>query len=109
MIRDRGLIKWQPAHFMPEHRKLLNGLNYDDNKCKKPELDEQKLEEIGIVVMDSLNHTLPVKVTTWQDGYLRFHEGIISKVDYLMKCMILETNNGNEKIMINDITAVERI
>lgn len=55
MIRDRGLIKWQPAHFMPEHWRLLNGVNCDDNKCKKPELDEQKLEEIGIPLKNYLD------------------------------------------------------
>ncbi|MBS4190806.1 YolD-like family protein [Bacillus sp. FJAT-49705] len=101
MIRDRGIKKWQ-GFFMPEHIGKLKEYDRNEKKKKKPELDEQELEEIGIMVMDSLNYTLPIKITTWQDCYFKFHEGIISKVDHLMKYMILDTNNGNEKILIND-------
>lgn len=108
MIRDRGLIKWQ-GFFMPEHVGLLKKNNKLDLKVKKPELDEQEFEVIGINVMDSLNYTLQVKVTTWQDGYFKKYEGIVCKVDYLMKYLILETENNNEQIMILDIVAVEMV
>jgi len=52
MIRDRGKIKWQPAHFMPEHRAMLNRITIDDKKQKKPQLDEHEFEEIGYIVME---------------------------------------------------------
>lgn len=109
MIRDRGLIKWQPAHFMPEHRKMLNTLQHVSNKHKKPQLDEQELEEIGIVVTDSLNCTLPVRITVWQDGYFKNYSGIVSKVDPLMKQIHFDAEGHNEQIMFCDITAAERI
>lgn len=108
MIRDRGLIKWQ-GFFMPEHVGMLKKNNKEDMKIKKPILDEQELEEIGIIVMDSLNYTLPIKVTTWQDGYFKNQSGVVDKVDYLMKFLLLETENDKKQIMIKDITAVERI
>lgn len=109
MIRDRGLLKWQPAHFMPEHRKMLNTLQKDSNKQKKPQLDEQELEEIGIIVTESLDYALPVKLTIWKDGYYKSHFGVISKVDQLMKYILLDTERYKEQIMISDITSVERI
>lgn len=109
MIRDRGKIKWQPAHFMPEQTKMLKDMYSDDRKLKRPQLDEQKYEEIGLIVMDSLHYTLPIKVTIWKDGYFKDHIGIINKVDPLMTYIILETNNNSFRILIDNITAVERI
>ncbi|QVY60912.1 YolD-like family protein [Cytobacillus gottheilii] len=108
MLRDRGLLKWQPAHFMPEHRKMLSDVDQDYYKQAKPQLDEQELEEIGIIVMESLNYTLEIKITIWQAGYFNDHIGIVSRVDYLMKYIFLEKEDENIKIMIVDITAVER-
>jgi hypothetical protein len=109
MIRDRGKIKWQPAHFMPEHRKMLNQLTIDGKKQKKPQLDEQEFEEIGIIVMDSLNYSLPVKVTIWENGFFHVVVGIVDKVDLLMKYILFECDNEKRRILIEKITAVERI
>ncbi|MEH7342781.1 YolD-like family protein [Bacillus sp. JJ1532] len=109
MIRDRGLIKWQPAHFMPEHRKMLRNLANDENRQNMPQLDEQELEEIGILVMDSLNYAIPIKVTIWNHGYYIHRFGVVSKVDQFMKHILLENETNNERIMISDITCVERI
>lgn len=108
MIRDRGKIKWQPAHFLPEQVTLLKKLHIDANKQRKPQLDEQEYEAIGIIVMESLNYTLPVKITIWQNGDFKDHIGIVDKVDLLMKYLILHTNEEKLYILIDEITAVER-
>ncbi|MBY0122128.1 YolD-like family protein [Bacillus sp. S/N-304-OC-R1] len=109
MIRDRGKIKWQSAFFMPEHVSMLKKLELDGRKQKKPILDEQEYEEIGIMIMDSLNYALLIKVTVWNHGYFKHYLGVVSKVDPIMKHILLETENFMEQIMISDITAVERI
>ncbi|USK41606.1 YolD-like family protein (plasmid) [Cytobacillus firmus] len=109
MIRDRGKIKWQPAHFMPEHRAMLNRITIDDKKQKKPQLDEHEFEEIGYIVMESLKCTIPIKVTIWKDGFFMFRTGIVDKVDMLMKYLLLESNGELLRISIHEITAVERI
>lgn len=109
MIRDRGKIKWQPAHFMPEHRKMLNQLTVDGNRQKKPQLDEQEYEEIGFIVMDSLNYTVPIKVTIWQDGFSQAITGIVDKVDMLMKYILFDSDEGKRKIRLEEITAVKRV
>lgn len=109
MIRDRGRIKWQPASFLPQQFTMLKGIFQDDTKSKKPVLDEQELEEINIIVMESLNYTLPIKVTIWQHGFFTHYQGVVDKVDHLMMYILLETAKGKERIMINDITGVERI
>lgn len=109
MIRDRGKMKWQGAFFMPEHVKMLKQISYDDKKQKKPQLDEQEFEEIGFVVMDSLNYTIPIKVTIWQDGFFQAVIGVVDKVDILMKYILFDTEDGERKIKIDEITGVERV
>ena len=109
MIRDRGKMKWQSAFFMPEHVKMLKQITIDGNKQKKPQLDEQELEEIGFVVMDSLNYTIPIKVTIWRDGFFQPITGIVDKVDMLMKYILLESDEAKRRILIEEITAVERV
>jgi len=108
MIRDRGKLKWQSAFFMPEHVKLLKNLYSNANKQRKPQLDEQEYETIGIIVMESLNYSLPIKVTVWNEGYFEEHIGIVDKVDELMKYLILQTNNNKLHLIIDDIISVER-
>ncbi|MGV3267075.1 YolD-like family protein [Cytobacillus pseudoceanisediminis] len=110
MIRDRGKKKWQSAFFLPEHVKMLKQISYDDyKKQKKPQLDEQEFEEIGFVVMDSLNHTIPIKVTIWKDGFFQSITGIVDKVDMLMKNILFDSDEGKRKIRIEEITAAERL
>ncbi|MGG0718653.1 YolD-like family protein [Robertmurraya massiliosenegalensis] len=108
MLNDRGLMKWQPAHFMPEQRKLLSGLDLDNKKQKKPDLDEQELEEINIVIYESLNYTLTIMVETWEDGFFKRIEGIVNKIDYINKCVSIECDAKKIKIPIDHITKTER-
>lgn len=109
MIRDRGKMKWQSAFFMPEHVKMLKQISYDDKKQKKPQLDEQEFEEIGFIVMESLNYAIPIKVTIWKDGFFQSITGIVDKVDMLMKDILFHSEEGKRKIRIEEITAAERL
>ncbi|KAB2337667.1 YolD-like family protein [Cytobacillus depressus] len=108
MIRDRGLKKWK-GFFMPEHISMLNKCYVDGKKLKKPVIDEQEFEEIGVIVMESLNYLVQIKLTVWQEGYFKYHSGVVSKVDQLMKYILLEIEGRNERIMIGNITGAERI
>lgn len=109
MIRDRGLKKWQAASFLPQQWTMLKGIYHDDTKSKKPVIDEQELEEINIIVMESLNYTLPIKLTIWRSGFFIYLIGIVAKVEPIKMYILIEINNNTEKLMINDITAAERV
>jgi hypothetical protein len=69
VIRDRGKVKWQHAFAMPEHTKLLKEFRKDYEKRKMPQLDEQELDEIEFIVMDSLHSDLTIKITLWDYGF----------------------------------------
>jgi hypothetical protein len=108
MIHDRGKMKWQGAFFMPEHIKLLKELKEDGNKQKKPIVDEQEFEEIGIVVMESLSHIFPIKLTLWDYGYFFDVIGIVNKVDFIEKKIFVQTDLENKIIAIEKITLAKR-
>ncbi|ASV67561.1 YolD-like family protein [Cytobacillus kochii] len=46
---------------------------------KKPELDEQELQEIQIITMESLNYTLTIKMTIWVDGFTKLMRALSIK------------------------------
>jgi hypothetical protein len=109
LIHDRRKLKWQPAFFMPEHVKLLKQIPKEDARQKKPELDVQAFQEIGIIVMESLDYTLPIKLTIWRDGYIKNYIGTVDKVDELMTYILFKIDGENRKIFIVSITAAERV
>ncbi|MGN7183633.1 YolD-like family protein [Cytobacillus kochii] len=109
MIRDRGKMKWQ-GFFMTEHTELLKQIPREYEKMKKPQLDEQELEEIQIITMESLNYTLTVKMTIWVDGFTKKYEGIVAKIDHINMYIHLETNELKIlKFHIDEVISVERV
>ncbi|MEN8699565.1 YolD-like family protein [Bacillus infantis] len=109
MIRDRGKLKWQPAHSMPEHRRMLQQLSFDSKKQNKPVLDEQEFEEIGYIIMDSLNYAILIRITIWKDGFFEAITGIVDKVEELMKYILFETASDIRKLFIEDIIRAESL
>ncbi|MGE7766680.1 YolD-like family protein [Peribacillus sp. NPDC096540] len=60
-IRDRGLVKWQAALIMPEHKALnkkMSEVDYFLNK--KPILDEYQVEEFENNIHYAMEYHLPV-------------------------------------------------
>jgi len=53
VLRDRGTMKWT-AMMLPEHVKLLRDWAKEDFFEEKPELDEQRLEELNEQLSQSL-------------------------------------------------------
>lgn len=106
--RTEVRLNWQGAFFMPEHVKMLKELKNDYLKQNKPLLDEQELEEIGIIVMDSLNHTFPIKFTIWDYGYFFDVIGTVVKVDLIEKKIMVETDLERKYIDVEKITRVTR-
>ncbi|MGE8080984.1 YolD-like family protein [Peribacillus loiseleuriae] len=79
-----------------------------DGIIKNPLLNEQVYKQIGIAVMESLDYTLPVRITFWKADNLVNNIGIVSKVDRKMKYLILDLLSGEIRIELDSIIAVER-
>ncbi|WP_019156819.1 YolD-like family protein [Robertmurraya massiliosenegalensis] len=103
-------MRWESSRIMlPEHKELLIKERKNKNNTMKPTLDEQELEEINIVIYDSLNYTLPIQLSVWKDGYSKTIRGIVSKIDYISKVVSIECDDELMKVVYDSITKTERI
>ena len=107
MIKDRGTIKWTSL-ILPEHVKNLRDWAAEDKLEKKPELDEQAFEQIGIIVMESLNYTLPIRITIWENGLFTTFTCVVANVDMLSRQLKLELQDDMITVTLDSLVSVER-
>ncbi|WP_332628876.1 YolD-like family protein [Halalkalibacter flavus] len=106
----RGNLLWESSRmFLPEHKEALLERRMELNKVAKPELDEQELEEIGIIVTDSLKHELDVQITYWQDGMFYELIGIVDRIDWHCKKIKVKAGDEPTYIAIDCLKSVVRL
>lgn len=93
-LRDRGKLKWLPAHFMPEHRSLLRKLDRDSNRQAKPVLDEYEIEEFERRICEAMEYNKPVIITKWVDGFTIEETGCVHYLDPIGKEVRLKVEDG---------------
>ena len=93
---------------LPEHVKNLKDWAAEDKLENKPELDEQAFEQIGIVVMDSLNYTLPICLTIWENGLFTRFTCIVANVDMISRQLKLELPDDMITVTLDSLVSVER-
>lgn len=66
---QRGNKLWEGSRmFLPQHKQALLDRKKEQQKIKRPELDEQELEELNRILYIALAKKVPVKLTYYQDG-----------------------------------------
>ncbi|WP_102262427.1 YolD-like family protein [Mesobacillus jeotgali] len=109
-IRDRGKLKFMPAHFMPEHRALLRELTRDELRQPKPLLDEYEIQEMENRICYAMEYTYPVKITKWDDGFTYEEKGYVHYLDSIRKEVRMIVVDGCAvSIAFGDVVAVEVI
>ncbi|TPE70693.1 YolD-like family protein [Halalkalibacterium halodurans] len=79
-------LRWESSRFMlPEHISALQQYKFESKKVSKPTLDEQELQEIGYLIMDSIDQQYPLSITYWHEGFYQTVVGHISKIDQQLK------------------------
>jgi hypothetical protein len=107
---QRGNLLWESSRmFLPEHKHALLERKEELKKVEKPELDEQELHAIGLIVLDSLKHELAVKVIYWHDGFFREQIGIIDKVDLHLKKIKIKMDEDIHFVAIDCLKSVVRV
>jgi len=102
-------MMWEGSRIMlPEHIAALRHRKEEQKKLPKPELDEQELQEIGIVIMESLNYEINVLITYWDEGYFREIISVVDKVDLQTKRIKLNIDDDIKYISIDCLKEVER-
>jgi hypothetical protein len=93
-IRDRGIQKWQFAFGMPELVKAQRDLWTDQERMKKPIIDEYQKEEFDQRICYAMEYNLPVKVTIWSDGFTSDLTGRIHYLDPISHQLRIELQGG---------------
>lgn len=107
-LRDRGKLKWLPAHFMPEHRSELRKLDSDFNRQAKPILNEYKREDFEQRICYAKEFNLPVVIIIWADGFSYEEKGFVHYLDPIGKQLRLKAVDGTGmRIKFVDIIGVE--
>jgi hypothetical protein len=109
-IRDRGMLKFLPAHFAPEQRAMLRELARDELRQPKPLLDEYEIEELESRICDAMEYTIPVKISKWADGFIYEEQGFVHYLDPIRKEVRVVTEEGAAlHIKFADIVKVDII
>lgn len=109
-IRDRGKLKFMPAHFMPEHRALLKELARDELRQPRPLLDEYEILEFENRICKAMEYTYQVEVTKWDDGFTYEEKGHVHYLDPIRKEVRMVSEDGSAvAIKFDDIVDVKVI
>jgi hypothetical protein len=83
-IRDRGNIKWTSL-MLPEHVKMLrNYINEKYYDIPEPALDEQQMEEMSLLVLESMEFYFPLQFTLYKHKRLAPLAGYVHFVDHII-------------------------
>ncbi|WP_176167327.1 YolD-like family protein [Mesobacillus jeotgali] len=106
-IRDRGKLKFMPAHFMPEHRALLLELDREELRKPRPLLDEYEIQELENRICYAMEYTYTVKISKWEDGFTYEETGQVHYLDPIRKEVRMVTADGCAVVIpFADIVAV---
>jgi hypothetical protein len=101
---DRGIMKWQPFDALAGYQEMIKEMVHLKNKRQKPVLLEDKLEEMNRVIEEAISNKAVVRVTYYEDGYLYYESGYISKIDLYTQTMVLKPRVN---LALDDIIQVE--
>ncbi|HLV10320.1 MAG TPA: YolD-like family protein [Halanaerobiales bacterium] len=102
MIKDRGNIKWTSL-MLTEHREKLRELFNRDNEQKKPELDEQKKEELDFIIQMAVKQNLPIIIYYFEDRKEQKIRGVIRKYVSLKDLLVISDDKKDKYLNIHSI------
>lgn len=102
MIKDRGIKKWT-SFFLPEHAKMLQEMLDETNWIEKPELDEQKKEELDLALHYAIHHNREVELEVFVNHKVEIMSGRVDSINMLNRKIYLEDGTS---IPLNDILNV---
>jgi hypothetical protein len=106
-IRDRGLIKWNAASFMPQVFEQQRAMFKDQERQPRPLLSEFDTEEFDQRIAYAMAYKITVKLTVWSDGFTTEMTGHVQRIDPITHELRLEVKPGEyERIAFEDVCGV---
>ncbi len=97
-IKDRGNIKWTSL-MLVEHKKALKKLRENIDLKEKPELDEQELMRLNMILKKALKVDKTTLIVYYSKGKFKQIEGLIKKYLPLQRQILVK--NEEQKIYLN--------
>ena len=88
MSEDRGIVKWMPYKSLVEQSTILAKMLYEKHKSPRPQISCDRAEEINEILVHYNKEEVRAKY--WEDGYLYYLDGTISKIDVLNHCLDID-------------------
>jgi len=105
----RGNGMWESSRMMiPQHRDAIREHRRNARKRQRPELDEQRWEELQIAISDAVESKRPVAVRCWGVYEDEIHVGLIERVDVLTRRLKLVGDGEKVWVPLQDIIEVGR-
>lgn len=104
--RDRGIIKWAAFDALNGFNSMLTEMRRRLGKSEKPILSEDDFDRMNLALQEALIKKTEIAVTYFEDGYSKTSFGMIKKLDFDYKKVILSTK---ESISAFDILNIENI
>lgn len=105
--KGRGIVKWQAFKTMPEQYEQLEQYIQDQNKIDKPILDDDQLQQLNEKLVFKMFNEPYIKVRHFKNGYIKFIEGYIHKVDPYTQTLHLYEDKGITKLDLKDIVEIK--
>ena len=94
MIKDRGTKKWV-AIMLPEHVGAVKQELLQEEKVKKPELDEAKWNDIDLLIHEGMEYHYFLQFTLFKNGWIETLFGRTIFIDYLKKEFRIEDKDNH--------------
>jgi len=107
-IRDRGIIKWAPAAFLPEQRAMMREAVRDELRQRKPIIDSYEFDDFDRRICEAMEFNLPLTIRRWEDGFIYEEKGRVHYVDSIKhELRMVADDEAVLRISMADIIAVE--
>ena len=102
---------WENYRIMlPDQVEEVRQLKAAKRKLSPPQLDEQELKRLGVLILDALRHGLELCITYWQDGHYRDVSSIVDLVDEERRQVRVELADRDYKyVRFEQLKYAERI
>jgi len=101
---DRGIIKWAAFDALNGYHSMLKEMQHRLGKKAKPILSDDDYETLNQNIQIAINEKKEVELKYYSDGYIKITYGMVKKLDFPNRLIILTTL---ERIPAEDIVALE--
>ncbi|WP_282155950.1 YolD-like family protein [Cytobacillus gottheilii] len=107
MILDKELLKLT-SFLLPNQMELLTPAEMSEEQCDLPNLDEQRLEKIELIISDAMEFSSTIQVTLFNDGVNTILQGMAHYINERKSQIILQDLEGHfYHIPLKNILSIE--